>query len=316
MTWTRCSRWVVLIAVLAAGCAVDTGRSGEAASEYVPPPDGGTNGEVCEPEHVIPVRLTSGAETDVATMILHTSGTHVRLWIDALPGYSLGNAYVTLVHDSVVHSFVANPEPWRTGYLPALEFSIPLGEVGLECGDHFKLVVWMRVLETSTWTRRDASAVGSYRYERTSEGWWDSYELCCPPDEEERGCTLTQGYWRNHEWPVDALRIGGVTYSREALLLYLRGGVRGNACKILLQQLFAARLNVESGASPIPAIELADAAFGAHCTPLGTFVAASSPVGQQLVGYAETLTDYNEGRVGPGHCEEDTMSRDPVRIRD
>lgn len=122
-----------------------------------------------------------------------------------------------------------------------------------------------------------------------------------PVDAGPQGCTLTQGYWRNHPWPTSTLDIGGTTYTRAELIAYIGGG-GGNACRILGQQLIAALLNVESGASPIAAIAEAEAAWDAYCTPLGTVVHPSSTEGQILIAYSEILTDYNEGRLGPGRC--------------
>src|SRR5690606_41857958 len=41
--------------------------------------------------------------------------------------------------------------------------------------------------------------------------------VCEPPP--ECGCTLTQGFWKNHEkdWPVDGLNIGGTDYTAAEL---------------------------------------------------------------------------------------------------
>ena len=68
--------------------------------------------------------------------------------------------------------------------------------------------------------------------------------------DEGDGCTLTQGYWKNHEesWSVSSLTIGGVDYSAEELLDLLRTPTKGDASLILGHQLIAALLNVASGA--------------------------------------------------------------------
>lgn len=297
--------WVVLVGAMAVACTADPSRTAEL---------GNGDGGVCDPEHTVPVRITSGAESQVATMTMVTSATNIEITIEALPGWRLGDTYVTVAYGTSYFSFAENPTPWVDGYVSSIHFDIPLEDVGLACGDVFKLVVQMHVLETSTNVRHFASAVGSLRLIPASEGWREFYEVCCVDEDVdagvtrgddagvEEGCTLTQGYWRNHDWPDSQLEIGGTNYTRADLLAYMSGGTEGDACAILGQQLIAALLNVASGASSIPAIAGAEGAFAAYCTPLGTVVHASTTTGQQLIGYSETLTDYNEGREGPGHC--------------
>src|SRR5688572_23676843 len=60
------------------------------------------------------------------------------------------------------------------------------------------------------------------------------------------GCTLTQGYWKNHPeaWPVASLELGSVTYSKAQLLSIFRTPVSGNGLVSLAHQLIAAKLNV------------------------------------------------------------------------
>lgn len=297
---------LALLAPIAASCAVDTAGSGVDLSTG--DRDGGTNGGVCVPEHVVRVRLTEGSEITVARMTLQTSAAGIRIWIVAEPGWLLGQTWVTIAHDGSWVQFSENPTPWIDGYVQSVHFDIPLEDAGLECGDIFKLIVQLRVKNTETHTVHRASAEGSIRLDPAKDGWKEFYEVCCEEEEPpgDEGCTLTQGYWRNHAWPGGAtsLEIAGETYGRSELLDYISGGVRGNACIILGQQLIAALLNVENGASPIPAIAEAEAAWDMLCTPLGTVVPPSTTAGQILVGYAETLTDYNEGDIGPGHCDE------------
>ncbi len=291
---------LALVGAMAASCAVDTAGSGAELGDRL---DAGADG-MCVPEHVVPVRLTEGAETQVATMTIETSANGIEITIVAQAGWLLGQTWVTIAHGGSWVQFSENPTPWIDGYVSSVHFDIPLEDAGLECGDIFKLIVQLKVKNTTTHTVHRASAVGSIRLDPSKDGWKEFYEVCC--EEEERGCTLTQGYWKNHAWPGGAtsLEIDGETYSRDELLDYITGGVHGNACIILGQQLIAALLNVENGASSIGAIGDAEEAWGMLCTPLGTFVPPSSPAGQILVGYAETLTDYNEGRLGPGHCDE------------
>jgi hypothetical protein len=117
-------------------------------------------------------------------------------------------------------------------------------------------------------------------------------------------CTYTQGYWRNHPdtWPVTSLTLGTVTYQAADLVAILDNPAQGNGLVIVAHQLIAAKLNVANGADPSAAqqaITDADNMIGALVVP---------PIGNgylspdQTSSLTETLTEYNEGTIGPGHC--------------
>jgi hypothetical protein len=127
-------------------------------------------------------------------------------------------------------------------------------------------------------------------------------------------CTLTQGYWKTHgpggcvagnntnEWPVTLLTLGTVTYTDLEVCSILNTPAAGNGLIVLAHQLIAAKLNVAKGAdgtAVAQAIADADALIGGLVIPpVGTgFLAASAT--STLTG---TLTSYNEGAIGPGHC--------------
>lgn len=129
--------------------------------------------------------------------------------------------------------------------------------------------------------------------------------------DDDGGCTLTQGYWKNHEesWPVDALTLGGQAYGADELDALLGTSVGGDASLILAHQLIAAMLNVASGAGTPPEVDAAlDAAhqwLAANADadgrlPYGT--ASGSDAHSQASSIADTLADFNEGQIGPGHC--------------
>ncbi len=131
-----------------------------------------------------------------------------------------------------------------------------------------------------------------------------------PPTEESpssNNCTYTQGYWKNHPlaWPVAELTLGGVTYSQAEAADILHTVPQGDATYILAHQLIAAKLNVSQGAddTAIAAIIVAaDDWLAAH--PL-----ASNPSDAEReagIALAEMLDDYNNGLVGPGHCDDVT----------
>ena len=122
------------------------------------------------------------------------------------------------------------------------------------------------------------------------------------------GCTLTLGFWKNHlsDWPsgydpTDPFFLSGTTW-----LGALSTPPKGNAYYILSQQYVAAVLNGASGAQ-VPqnvqdAIDGATAFFTAN-TPTP---APSGATRTQLITWASLLDQYNNGFVGPGHCNGDT----------
>jgi hypothetical protein len=121
----------------------------------------------------------------------------------------------------------------------------------------------------------------------------------------DNGCTLTQGYWKNHAdaWPVAGLTLGAVAYTEAQLLDILGAPVEGNGLISLAHQLIAAKLNVASGANPAAiaaTIAAADALIGGLVVP---------PIGAGYLAPATTsalttaLDNYNNGLTGPGHCE-------------
>ena len=119
------------------------------------------------------------------------------------------------------------------------------------------------------------------------------------------GCTLSQGFWKNHgeDWPVSSLTLGSVSYTQSQLLTIFNTPVKGNGLIALAHQLIAAKLNIANGASASAissTIAAADALIGSLVVP---------PSGAGFLDPAVTsalndaLTNYNEGLTGPGHCE-------------
>ena len=67
----------------------------------------------------------------------------------------------------------------------------------------------------------------------------------------KRICPRSMGYWKNHPeaWPVEEIKIGNVTYTKEEALDILWGANARDATKMLAAQLIAAKLNRLAGAS-------------------------------------------------------------------
>ncbi len=120
------------------------------------------------------------------------------------------------------------------------------------------------------------------------------------------GCTLTQGYWKNHEesWAVSSLTLGGVSYGQSELLDLLRTPPAGGDVSLILShQLIAAMLNVASGAAfSGSGIDDANAWLAANADgdgrlPFGVHGDADA------TALASALDDFNNGLTGPGHCD-------------
>jgi len=134
-------------------------------------------------------------------------------------------------------------------------------------------------------------------------------------EEDEEGCTLTQGYWKTHSsygpapeddgWsevggPDAAFFSSGKTWYQ----LFWTPPKGGNKYIQLAHQYMAAKLNIENGASTTPAV---DAAITAAETYFNSGATPQNP-GTVPAGVAGILGDYNEGDIGPGHCGDSTDS--------
>ena len=190
------------------------------------------------------------------------------------------------------------------GELLATEASRTTCSALLQCGTSYAFKGWARATPTK------GRSVNS-------EALYCSTLPCTPPG---KGCTYTQGYWDTHgpdpkggndyTWPepprTAGLSLGTVPYMPTQLQSILREAPKGNGLVSLAHQLIAAKLNIANGAddSAIAAtITAADALIGALVIPpVGT--GSLSP--SQTSTLNDTLTDYNEGAIGPGHCDSTT----------
>ena len=135
--------------------------------------------------------------------------------------------------------------------------------------------------------------------------WTPTPSLTPSPTRTQHNCTYTAGYWKTHPtaWLIDALVIGGVTYTKVKAIAILQTSPRGDATYILAHQLIATKLNVLNGSDPskiATTVKQADNWLVAH--PL----ASNPPNPDRGVGasLATTMDEYNNGVIGPGHCGE------------
>ncbi len=131
------------------------------------------------------------------------------------------------------------------------------------------------------------------------------------------GCTLTQGYWKTHSksgpapYDNDWNKLGAL----EENTLFFKSGITwitvfrtppaGNAFYNLAHQYMAAKLNILNGAGTTTAVTTAiasaEALFNSLAIGSVTLTSTQTRTARTL---ASTLDQYNNGLIGPGHCDE------------
>ncbi|MGQ0643501.1 MAG: hypothetical protein ACT4P6_22365 [Gemmatimonadaceae bacterium] len=124
-------------------------------------------------------------------------------------------------------------------------------------------------------------------------------------------CTLTQGYWKNHEERWDDVGDGMVFLTTDAFYNSGAGNLTvlatppkgGNAYLQLAHQFIAASLNLNGALSGVAEVD--DAMAGAAAYFSGEAAGIPNPSGDirnQLQAWASVLDNFNNGGIGPGHC--------------
>jgi hypothetical protein len=138
--------------------------------------------------------------------------------------------------------------------------------------------------------------------------------------EEKVGCTRTQGYWKTHAGENNKKRDATwdlIGEDKEYTTFFLSKQTYydvmhtnpsgGNAYYILAHQYIAAHLNVLSGASipddVLAAWNEATNLFDQYTPEEIGELEGEDVTRQQFIDIAELLDDYNNGVIGPGHCE-------------
>ncbi len=146
------------------------------------------------------------------------------------------------------------------------------------------------------------------------EIWFKNVKADTPPPP-DGGCTLTQGYWKTHSKSGPAPYDDGwkeIGPLEENTLFFNSGATwltvfntppRGNAFYQLAHQYMAAKLNRLNGASGTTdvdnALSGAEALFSSLAAGSTTLTTAQKT---QAQSWATLLDNYNNGLVGPGHC--------------
>lgn len=188
------------------------------------------------------------------------------------------------------------------------------------CGESYYVLVHFDLVGPSKETgwafgETPFSQFGSNRW-----GWAVNYTFCCPPPppDTNEGCTYTQGYWKNHNilstrpsqkiaWPLPE----DTMLCSKTWLSILQTPVKGNKWYILAHQWIAAKLNVANGASASAIAQ--DLIDGDTLLNLCSFTTGRQE--KQAVAIAGRLGSYNEGLIGPGHCDDNTISTDVCECR-
>ncbi len=134
--------------------------------------------------------------------------------------------------------------------------------------------------------------------------------FCINVEEEEGGCTLTQGFWKNTKkgpWPAPYDRDNTFYLSGQTWQEVLDTAPGGNAYYQAAHQFIAALLNVANGASSPDdvdaAIALGQDLFNAYSPDEIAPLKGNDPLRKQFLSVNDTLDDYNNGEIGPGHCD-------------
>jgi hypothetical protein len=118
----------------------------------------------------------------------------------------------------------------------------------------------------------------------------------------DNGCTFTMGWYKTHEsqWPAGTLTPSTVFDGGATLITILNTPPKGSQYLILAHQYITALLNIQGGAS-VPsdvqaALNTAEDYFN------GGGAGTGDPT-VDITGVSTILDNYNNGLIGPGHCD-------------
>ena len=116
---------------------------------------------------------------------------------------------------------------------------------------------------------------------------------------DDDGCEKSPGYWKNHDWPVSSIEIGGINYTQAEAQANMSTPGKGDKTYTLFRALVAAKLNILNGCENCEiesTIVIADDWMGRH--NIGVGLKASS-ISWQDCGDGEYLYEildkYNNG---------------------
>jgi hypothetical protein len=151
--------------------------------------------------------------------------------------------------------------------------------------------------------------------------------------DDDPGCTYSKGYWKNHAgfgpqedkissllpiWLGDAggsnsLLVGSASIAVE-VLSHKICDKSSNGFTKLYAQLLAAKLNIANGASDSDIAEiiaLADGFLASHSC--SDWRSLDKDERKTVLDWMGTLDDYNNGRIGPGNCDDEPIILNTLR---
>ncbi len=263
--------------------------------------------------------VMGATDLPVGTVNVWNDETNLYVQYVMNTGYELGEAHVC-VSTAPLAWVPPGQCPYQQDPMPAdtttFTFTIPLADIGPDavgCDTLLYLQVHSAVLNGVTDAKLGSAYSGTFKGQI-------AYDVTCDlPPEEFVGCTRTQGYWKTKPgaWPVSSLVIGGVTYSKTQLLNLLKSAPRGDASLILADQLISSMLDAATGTSVPPTVQDAidDAqawmaankdADGLLAYGIGHTKDETLPnplVWDQAISLGAVLDAYNNGLLGPPHCQ-------------
>jgi hypothetical protein len=201
----------------------------------------------------------------------------------------------------------SDPGPWSLTDTDEVTFTKDIDNVSAECDTHYTLK------NTATLTEND-----------TGQSHSDIAQVDIYTGECSGGCTLTIGYWKTHAGftgrnadrvtpllPIWLGTVGGsksiqVTSAPQAVTILSMDQCEGasNGITKLDAQLLGAKLNIAEGAASsavASTITAADTFLATHnCSDWSSLSRADK---NTVLGWMSTLDNYNNGLVGPGHCQ-------------
>lgn len=217
-------------------------------------------------------------------------------------------------------AFPSNIESWSNTW-SLDELAAAFGNFVPSCGQSFYVLAHFELHGPSDETGWGFGEIPFSEFGSNRWGWAMNYTWCCyqPPVEENEGCTFTQGYWKNHNdfssrpsqkiaWPIDEETV----LCNKSWLSILKTPVKGDKRLILAHQWIAASLNVANGADPsaiATALIDAESLLKSNCESLSR---ADSQIATRLAGL---LDNYNNGIIGPGHCDDAVITTDVCSCR-
>lgn len=155
------------------------------------------------------------------------------------------------------------------------------------------------------------NAVGVVTLVVTLNGSGAIDNFCINVEEENEGCTLTQGYWKNEKkgpFPAPYDREDEFYLSGQTWQEVLKTAPKNNAYYQAAHQFIAAVLNVANGASVPAEVEGAitngEDLFNTYSPEEIDELSGNDPLRKQFLEINDTLDDYNRGEIGPGHCDD------------